>query len=402
MGRPIARTSALSISYSGPRWTIRSRFRRSPRLRSTGCLHQRIDKLTRRLAGGLMLIGALVGLSILVAIMTHRYIVRPLQRLEGIARTVHETKNYGLHMQYQSHDEIGRLATAFDDMLDELAVAREREITQQLELARATRLTTMGEMTASIAHELNQPLAAIVANGHAGLRWLGRATPDLDEVKASLQRIVSVGDHASQIIGTIRATFKKGSEEKVPIDVNELVREVLTLLRRELHGHRIFVRTELAERLPRALGNRIQLQQVIVNLVTNAIEAMDSVTDHDRILHVASQARESDLLITVEDCGTGIDPSNFDRIFENFHDKIRWDGNGISDLPVNRRSPQRSSLGRARGAPGFGLLPSLANGAISRRVRGRSHRSSNKCVIGAAISRHFRGGRPDVPNECLR
>ena len=280
-------------------------------------LHQQIDKLTRRLAGSLMLIGALVCLSILVAIMTHRYIVRPLQRLEGIARTVHETKNYGLHMQYQSHDEIGRLATAFDDMLDELAVAREREINQQLELARATRLTTMGEMTASIAHELNQPLAAIIASGHAGLRWLGRATPDLDEVKASLQRIVSVGDHASQIIGTIRATFKKGSEEKVLIDVNELVREVLTLLRRELHGHRIFVRTELAERLPRALGNRIQLQQVIVNLVTNAIEAMDFVTDHDRILHVASQARESDLLITVEDCGTGIDPSNFDRIFEN-------------------------------------------------------------------------------------
>ena len=281
-------------------------------------LHQRINKLTRRLAGGLMLIGTLVCLSILVAIMTHRYIVRPLQRLEGIARTVHDTKNYGLHMQYQSHDEIGRLATAFDDMLDELAVAREREITQQLELARATRLTTMGEMTASIAHELNQPLAAIVANGHAGLRWLGSATSDLDEVKTSLQRIVSVGDHASQIIGTIRATFKKGSEEKVPIDVNELVREVLTLLQRELHGHRIFVRTKLAERLPRALGNRIQLQQVIVNLVTNAIEAMDSVTDHDRILRVASQARELDLLITVEDCGTGIDPSNFDRIFEKF------------------------------------------------------------------------------------
>ena len=255
-------------------------------------LYQRIDKLTKRLAGSLVLIGALVGLSILVAIMTHRYIVRPLQRLEGIARTVHDTKNYGLHVQYQSHDEIGRLATAFDDMLGELAVAREREITQHLELARAARLTTMGEMAASIA-QLNQPLAAIVANGHAGLRWLGRATPDLDEVKASLQRIVSVGDRASQIVGTIRATFKKGSEEKVTIDVNELMREVLTLLQRELHGHRVFVRTELAERLPRASGNRIQLQQVIVNLVTNAIEAMDSVTDRDRILRVASQVRES-------------------------------------------------------------------------------------------------------------
>ena len=259
-------------------------------------------------------------------------------------------------------------------MLDELAVAREREITQHLELARAARLTTMGEMAASIAHELNRTAGGNRSQRQAGLRWLGRATPDLDEARASLQGgSVSVGDHASQIIGTIRATFKKGSEEKVPIDVNELIREVLTLLQRELHGHRIFVRTELAERLPRALGNRIQLQQVIVNLVTNAIEAMNSVTDHDRILRLVSQARELDLLVTVEDCGTGIDPSNIDRIFERIlHDKIRRHGNGISDLPVDRRSPQRSSLGRARGAPGFGLSSSLANGTISRRVRGRS------------------------------
>jgi signal transduction histidine kinase len=242
---------------------------------------------------------------------------------------VHDAKNYDLRMKYQGHDEIGRLATAFDEMLDELAVAREREITHHLELARAARLTTMGEMAASIAHELNQPLGAIVTSGNAGLRWLGRATPDLDEAKASLQQIVSDGNRASQIVGTIRATFKKGSEEKTLIDVNELIREVLTLVQRELHDHGVIVRTELEERLRRVSANRVQLQQVIVNLVTNAIEAMGSVTDRERILRVVSEVRESHvLLITVEDCGTGIDPKNIDRVFDRFF-TTKSDGMGM-------------------------------------------------------------------------
>ncbi len=292
-------------------------------------LHQRINKLTRKLAGSLTLIGVLVGLSILVAIMTHRFIVRPLERLEGVARTIHDTKNYGLRMKYQSHDEIGRLATTFDEMLGELAAVREREIAQHLELRRAARLTTVGEMAASIAHEINQPLAAIIANANAGLRWLGRATPVLDEVKASLQQIVSNGHRASQVIETIRATFKKGSEEKALIDVNEIIRDVLSLVRGELRGHGILVRTELTERLPRVPANRVQLHQVIMNLVTNAIEAMDSVTDRERILRVASEVHEShDLLITVEDSGTGIDPKNIDRVFDRFF-TTKSDGMGM-------------------------------------------------------------------------
>jgi signal transduction histidine kinase len=279
-----------------------------------------------------MIIGALASLSILVAIMTHRYIVRPLGRLEDIAKTVYNTKNYGLRMDYQSQDEIGHLAIAFNEMLAELAVAREREIAQHLVLARAARLATMGEMTASIAHEINQPLSAIVTNGNAGLRWLGRAPPDLDEVKALLKRVVNDGNRASQIIGSIRAIFKMSGEKKVPIDVNQLIREVLTLVQGELKAHRVLVRTALAEGLPRVSADGVQLQQVIVNLSTNAIEAMGSVTDRERILRVASEVNEShDLLITVEDSGTGIDPKNIDRVFDRlFTTKIHGMGMGLA------------------------------------------------------------------------
>jgi HAMP domain-containing protein len=147
-------------------------------------LQQRIDDLHGKLRRSLMLTGAVACLSILVAVMTHRHIVRPLERLENVARTVHETKDYSLRMDQGSGDEIGRLAVAFNEMLAELAKAREREAAEQAraaamrsELARVARLTTMGEMAAMIAHEINQPLPAIVANGNAGLRWLKAKHP---------------------------------------------------------------------------------------------------------------------------------------------------------------------------------------------------------------------------------
>ena len=137
----------------------------------------------------------------------------------------------------------------------------------QSELARVARVTTMGEMTASIAHEVNQPLAAIVANGNAGLRWLANKPPDLDEVRASLKRIVADGHRASEVIGSIRAMFKKDSQGMARLDVNELVREILALIQGELQIHRVSVRTALTPELTQVLGDQIQLQQVILNLV---------------------------------------------------------------------------------------------------------------------------------------
>jgi C4-dicarboxylate-specific signal transduction histidine kinase len=199
----------------------------------------------------------------------------------------------------------------------------------QAELARATSYTAMGQMAASIAHDINQPLAAIVANGNAGLRWLAHTTPDLDEARAALQRIVNEGHRASQVIGSIRAMFTKGDQEKAALGVNELIREVLALLDGEIHTQRVSVHTELIEPLLRVFGNRVQLQQVILNLITNAVEAMGSITHRARVLRVQSKRHESGgVLIAVEDSGPGIDPKDIDRIFEAFF-TTKSDGMGM-------------------------------------------------------------------------
>src|SRR5262245_3903440 len=156
----------------------------------------------------------------------------------------------------------------------------------QSELARVTRVTTMGEMTASIAHEVNQPLAAIVASGNAGLRWLGNATPNLEEVKSALMRVVRDGHRASEVITTIRAMFKKDAQTRHPVDINQLVREVLALLNSQIASNDIVVRTSLGEPEPVVPGDPVQLQQVMLNLITNAIEAMAHVADQIGRAHV--------------------------------------------------------------------------------------------------------------------
>jgi C4-dicarboxylate-specific signal transduction histidine kinase len=224
-------------------------------------------------------------------------------------------------------------------MVSELAGAREREIADQArtdaiktELARVGRLTTMGQMAASFAHEINQPLAAIVVNGDVGLRWLAHPTPDLEEVRAALTLMVEDGHRASDIVGSIRALFRKADHHKVPLDVNELIREVLRLLRGELHNERISVRTELPNEMPKVLANRVQLQLVFRNVMTNAIEAMSSITDVERVLRVTSKISDpSSVLVAVADSGTGIDPNSMDRIFDAFFTtKTHGMGMGLS------------------------------------------------------------------------
>jgi signal transduction histidine kinase len=282
-------------------------------------LRRRIDGLLGKMAFSLGLTGMLAAFSILIAVMTHWHIVRPLERLEHTASTVRETRNYNLRIDYGSRDEIGRLAIAFNDMLAEIAAAREREMSKQAELARIAQLTTMGEMAASIAHEINQPLAAIVTSGNAGLRWLNRTTPELDETRASLQRIVRDGQRASQVIASVRALFKKDTQARTPVDVDDLLREALALVDGELQNPKIVLRTRFAGALPPVLAERIQLQQVILNLLSNAIDAMRPVTNRVRLLRVESAVHDSDgILITVEDSGTGIDPEDIDRIFDPF------------------------------------------------------------------------------------
>jgi PAS domain S-box-containing protein len=220
---------------------------------------------------------------------------------------------------------VARDVTAFKAAEEELRSSRQ-------ELARVGRQLTMGAITASIAHEVNQPLAAIVSSGNAGLRWLSNAMPNLDEVTAALKRIVSDGHRASQVIEAVRAMFKKDTGERTLLDINEVVREVFALLRAELQKHDIIVIYQLAEEIPRVSADRVQLQQVILNLVMNAIDATSLIVDRPRILRASSERHDpADVIITLEDSGTGIDPNNIDRIFQPFFTtKSRGMGMGLS------------------------------------------------------------------------
>jgi signal transduction histidine kinase len=287
-------------------------------------LNARLSNLLGNLQRSLFLNGLLAALSLAFALITGRHIVRPLLKLERLADEVGQTKDYKLRTDYESRDEIGRLAVAFNAMLAELAAAHEREATDaarrasmQTELARVARITTMGEMAASIAHEINQPLAAIVNNANASLRWLGRDPPNVKRARSVLERVVSDAGRASEVIGSIRAMLEKSGQERVELDVNDLIREVMTFARADLKHHGIAVRTELAHDLPRISAVRIQLQQVLLNLIANAVESMASV--ENRVLTVRSQKADGHgILITVEDTGTGIDQSNLQRVFEPF------------------------------------------------------------------------------------
>jgi PAS domain S-box-containing protein len=189
----------------------------------------------------------------------------------------------------------------------------------QTELAHVTRMTTLGELTASIAHEVNQPLAAVVANAAACLRWLDRGTPDLDAARRSVEWIISDGNRASEVIRRVRALANKTDIEKAPLDINDVVREVIALLQRESISHQASLRTELAPALPVVLGDRIQLQQVIINLVMNGIEAMQTVTERPRELLIRSSRDEKQQVqVSVTDCGIGIPADNTDRLFNAF------------------------------------------------------------------------------------
>jgi PAS domain S-box-containing protein len=207
---------------------------------------------------------------------------------------------------------VARDVTAFKAAEEELRFSRQ-------ELARVSRQLTMGALTASIAHEVNQPLAAIVASGDAGLHWLSSAPPNLHEAAAALKRIVSDGHRAGQVIEAVRAMFKKDTDEKTLLDINDVVREVFGLLHVELQKHDIVVQYRLEAETLQVWADRVQLQQIFLNLVMNAIEATSLVIDRPRTLRVSSEHRDpAGVVITLEDSGTGIDPKNIDRIFQPF------------------------------------------------------------------------------------
>jgi signal transduction histidine kinase len=181
------------------------------------------------------------------------------------------------------------------------------------------RVTTLGELAASIAHEVNQLLAGVVTNGQACLRWLARAVPDLQEARAAVERIIRDGQRAGEVIQRVRALATKTDPHKVPLDLNDVIREVVRLVHREVLGHRVSLRTALVAALPPVVGDRVQLQQVLINLVINGIEAMASVTDRPRQLVIHLHQPDADqVCVAVQDAGIGIDPADVDRLFHAF------------------------------------------------------------------------------------
>jgi signal transduction histidine kinase len=213
-----------------------------------------------------------------------------------------------------------RVEAALREQLTERKRTEEALREAQAELAHVTRVMTMGELTALIAHEINQPLAAVVTNANACLRWLMGPIPNLDEAREALARITRDGNRASDVIGRIRALVKKSGTEKARLDLNEAIQEVVGLVQSEIQKSGVTLQMELADDLPQILGNRVQLQQVILNLVMNGIEAMDTVTDRPREILIRSCEHESDqLLIAVQDSGVGIDSQNLGKIFDAFY-----------------------------------------------------------------------------------
>jgi PAS domain S-box-containing protein len=190
----------------------------------------------------------------------------------------------------------------------------------QSELAHVSRVATMGELAASIAHEVNQPLAGIVTNADASLRWLAGDSPNLAEAREAIRRIIRDGNRAGDVIARMRALFQKACTAKERFDINEAIEEVVTLTQSEARKNKVVLRMELAADLPLIMGDRVQLQQVVVNLIRNAIEAMSMVEDRERAMLIRSQHDEGDeVRIVVRDSGIGLDPLSAERIFEAYH-----------------------------------------------------------------------------------
>jgi PAS domain S-box-containing protein len=196
--------------------------------------------------------------------------------------------------------------------------AQEELQTAQAELAHASRVATLGEISASIAHEVNQPLAAIVANGQASLRFLDHESPDLNDVRGALEWIVKDGNRAAEVIQRVRTLVKKTDTQKVVLDINDAINDVVALLQRELSAHRVWLKLELAADSPKVFADRVQLQQVMMNLIMNGAEAMQEVEDRPRLLTIRSSLEDGQVAVAVSDCGIGLTAEDQNRLFNAF------------------------------------------------------------------------------------
>ena len=223
----------------------------------------------------------------------------------------------------------------------------------QAELAHVTRVTTLGELAASIAHEVNQPIAAVVTNAEAALRFLGRHPPDLEEVREGLHSIIKDANRAGDVIGRIRELMKKAPPRKDRMDINEAIHEVIELTRGEAVKSGASVQTALGEGLPLIEGDRVQLQQVALNVIINAVQAMSDAEGPRELTITTAQAEPNGVLVAVKDTGPGLAPASSRAALRPvLHDEARRFGDGAVDLPFDRRSSWRPVVGNRQPAPG--------------------------------------------------
>jgi PAS domain S-box-containing protein len=248
---------------------------------------------------------------------------------DGSVKSVHLVAR-AVKDQSGKHEFVGAIMDVSE------AKRAEQELRQaQAELAHITRVMTLGELTASIAHEVNQPITGVVTSAQAGLRWLAAEPPNLNEVRELLSRIVKDGGRAGDVIHRIRALIKKAPPRVAPLDINETVLDVIALTRSELLKHNVSLQTEFAANLPLIEGDRVQLQQVILNLILNAVEAMSGVDEAARELQISTGKEAlSGVRVTVRDFGPGLDPQSADHLFDAFY-TTKPDGLGMG-LPICR------------------------------------------------------------------
>jgi PAS domain S-box-containing protein len=237
-----------------------------------------------------------------------------LRRHDGVYRWIDDT---GIPRYAPNGDFLGYIGSCID--IHEHRETQSELRRRVLEISELNRQADAAVLAAAIAHEIRQPFAGIVSSADAGLRWLASTTPNVDKATAALKEIVRIGHHASEIIESIQALTKGGHRAWVPVDMNEMIREVLAIVEDRLQTNNIAVQANLKERLPEVTSDRVQLQQVILNLIRNAVEAMSAVPESSRVLDLKTEIEDSQhILITVQDSGPGIDPKDVERIFERF------------------------------------------------------------------------------------